>query len=202
MDKHWDKASLQGLYAFESPQAGSGRGVHRLGMSVKADVEIGLAADALYALNAGAGAGIEGLSFSLGGDYSLWGGKLIVLAEYLYSGGRSSTALGYGGSLSNRNYLYSGMRFIISDYTSAGLALISGFDDVSFTPILSLEHDLFQGMTLSLSAKIPLDRDLFSSGGRGELGPVPPDELQGALPASGKRTGSYGVFNAKVRLRF
>jgi hypothetical protein len=189
MDKHWDTASLQALYAFESPQEGSDQGIHRLGMSVKADVEAGLVLDALYAYNPQAETGVEGLSLSLGADYSFFEGKLVALAEYLYSGAASSTALGYGGSLSNRNYLYTGLTYIISDYTSAGLALISGFDDVSFTPVLTAQHDLFQGCSLIASAQIPLDRDLFADdGNRGELGP--------------HSQRSYYSFNAKVRLRF
>ena len=207
LDKHWDKASLQALYAFESPQEGSDQGIHRLGMSVKADVELALYAsspdaetgvkrisfslvtDALYAYNRQAETGVEGLSFGLGADCSFFEGKLVALAEYLYSGETSSTALGYGGSFSNRNYLYTGLTYIISDYTSAGLALISGFDDVSFTPVITAQHDLFQGCSLLLSAQIPLDRDLFADNGEpGELGP--------------RSQRSYCNFNAKVRLRF
>ena len=93
----------------------------------------------------------------------------------------------------NRHYLYTGLTWIISDYTNAGLALISGLSDFSFTPMLTLEHDLFQGMTLSLSAQLPLDRDLFSGdGSHGELGPLPP----------GGNAGAYFNCGAKVRLRF
>jgi len=53
------------------------------------------------------------------------------------------------------------------------MALVSGFSDVSFTPVISFNRDLFQGATLTVSAQIPLDRDLFSGdGNRGELGPL------------------------------
>ena len=196
MDKHWEKASLQALYAFESPADGSAQGLHRAGMSVKADVEIGLVADMLYTYNAEAETQLDGLSFSLGADYSFVDGKLIVLAEYLYNGAASSTAFALNTNMYGRqreHYLYTGLTWIISDYTNAGLALISGFSDFSFTPMLTLEHDLFQGMTLSLSAQFPLDRDLFSGdGNRGELGPLPP----------GGNAGAYFNCGAKVRLRF
>ena len=189
MDKHWDAASLQALYAFESPRDFSKYGIHRFGMSVKADVEVGLLADMLYTYNHEAETRHEGLSFSAGVDYSFFEGKLIALAEYLYSGEQSSTALGYGGSLSNRHYLYTGLTFLINDYTQTGLALISGIDDVSFTPILSADHELFQGCNLILSSQIPLDRDLFADNGeQGELGP--------------HSQRSYFNFNAKIRLRF
>jgi hypothetical protein len=172
LDQHWDKASLQFLYSFESPQNNSNQGLHRAGMSVKADLEIGLEADLLYTYNHEAGTGIDGLSYSMGFDYSFFGGDLIVLAEYLYNGAASSTAIGHGGNFSNENYLYTGLTWRFSDYTNATAALISSFNDVSFTPLISISHDLFQGTVLSFSAQIPLDRDLFSGDGNcGELGP-------------------------------
>ncbi|MCL2042941.1 MAG: hypothetical protein FWG89_02245 [Treponema sp.] len=203
MDQHWEKASLQGLYSFESPQGGSMQGIHRIGLSVKADLEIGLVMDALYAYNHEAKTGLDGLSFSAGVDYSFFGGDLIVLAEYLYNGARSSTAAGYGGGFSNEHYLYSGFTWRFNDFTNAGFALIACFDDVSFTPIISASHELFQGAIVSLSAQIPLDRDLFSGdGNRGELGPLPPDHLQPLLPINGQRIGSYFNCTVKLRLRF
>jgi hypothetical protein len=203
IDQHWDKASLQVLYAFESPQDDSNQGIHRAGMSVKVDLELGLVMDALYIYNGETQTEIDGLSFSAGADYSFFEGNLIVLAEYLYNGAASSTSRYGGGGFSNKNYLYSGLTWRFNDYTNAGLALISGFDDISFTPIVSVNHDLFQGVTLSISAQVPLDRDLFSDdGNRGELGPIPPDELQPLLPITGERLGRYFDVTAKIRLRF
>jgi len=193
MDQHWDKASIQALYSYESPLTGSNRGIHRMGMSVKADVELGLVMDALYTYNHEAGTGLEGLSLSAGLDYSFFDGKLIVLAEYLYSGEASSTALGHGGGFSNAHYLYTGFTWLFNDFTNASLALISGFDDISFTPIVSVNHELFQGGTLIFSAQIPLDRDLFSGdGNRGELGPLPPPW----------NIGRYFDCSVKLRIRF
>ncbi|GHV08720.1 hypothetical protein FACS189485_20540 [Spirochaetia bacterium] len=190
MDQHWDRASLQLLYAFESPGDGSDQGIHRAGMSVKADLELGLVADLLYTYNAEAQTQIDGLSFSIGCDYSFFEGKFIVLAEYLYNGAASSTAFNDGKNIfgrKNDNYLYASLSFLFFDYTLVSAALISGFDDVSFTPIISLEHELFQGCGLNISAQIPLDRDLFSGdGNQGELGP---------------RT-AYSSFTARIRLRF
>jgi hypothetical protein len=205
MDQHWDKASLQVLYAYESPGTGANQGIHRAGMSVKADVEVGLVMDALYTYNNEAETKIDGLSFSMGADYSFFDGSLIVLAEYLYNGASSSTALGYSGSFTNEHYLYSGVTWLFNDYTNMSAALISCFDDISFTPVISLNHDLFQGATLTVTAQIPLDRDLFSgNGNRGELGPLPPDRLQPHDPETGdiQRMGRYFDLSAKVRLRF
>ena len=202
IDRHWDRASVQALYSFESPANGSERGIHRAGLSVKADLEIGLVLDTLYTYNHEAGTELDGLSLSVGADYSFFDGNLIVLAEYLYNGETSSTAAGYGGSFSNNHYLYTGFTWRFNDFSNMSVALISGFDDISFTPVISLNNELFQGATLIVSAQVPLDRDLFSGdGNRGELGPLPPDKLQPLL-LTGERLGRYFDLSAKIRLRF
>lgn len=189
LDQHWNRASLQALYSFESPQHGSNKGQHRAGISVKADLEAGLVMDALYTYNSEAHTTYDGLSLSVGADYSFFDGYLIVLAEYLYNGETSSTALGYGGSFSQEHYLYTGFTGRFNDYTNISVALISGLSDISFIPVITLNHDLFQGATLTITAQVPMDRDLFTDNGkRGELGPQK----------------SYNYFNcsAKLRLRF
>ena len=160
-DRHWEKISVQGLYSFETPKITSGNGVHRIGVSVKADMEAGLVMDALYTYNPEAKTELDGLSFSIGGDYSLFDGNMIVIAEYLYNGDTSSTALGYGGSFTNNHYLYTGVTWRFNDFTNLSAALISCLDGVSFTPIFTLNHDLFQGVALTVSAQMPFDRDLF-----------------------------------------
>ena len=196
MDRHWDKASVQALYSYETPQDGSDWGIHRAGLSVKADLEAGIVIDTLYTYNHEAGTEIDGLSFSLGADYSFLDGNLIILAEYLYNGEASSTAFSLEKNIfgfSNNHYLYAGVTWRFNDFTNMGVALISGFDDISFTPVISLNHDLFQGATLTITAQIPLDRDLFSGdGNRGELGPLPPDY----------NMGRYFNCTARIRLRF
>jgi len=189
VDQHWDKASIQVLYSFQTPREDSSQGVHRAGLSIKADLELGLVMDALYTYNPEAETGLDGLSFSIGADYSFFDGNLIILAEYLYNGETSSTALGYGGSFSNTNYLYTSFTWRFNDYTNISAALISSFDDVSFTPVLTFNHDLFQGAALVLTAQVPLDRDLiYGDGNRGELGPL--------------RMGHYAAITAGIKLRF
>jgi hypothetical protein len=186
LDRHYDKLSIQSLYSFETPNTGSESGLHRIGLSIKADFKAALIFDALYTYNQEAQTAHNGLSFSFGADYSFFEGKLIALAEYLFNGGASSTALGYGGSFINTNYLYTGFTIVINDFTNLNIALISGLDDISFTPIISFSHDLFQGAALTITAQAPMDRDLFTGdGNKGELGPL--------------RLGSY--FNCSVRLR-
>ncbi|MDR0321212.1 MAG: hypothetical protein LBI28_06890 [Treponema sp.] len=193
LDHHWDKASVQALYAYEMPNTETAQGIHRAGLSLKADIEVGLVMDALYTYNNATGTELEGLSFSIGADYSFFGGDLIVLAEYLYNGPASSTSRNSGGNFSNENYLYTGLTFRFSDFTNMSVALITGFDDVSFTPMITLNHDLFQGATLTITAMVPLDRDLFyGDGRRGEFGPIRPESS----------IGRYFDFSARLRLRF
>lgn len=193
-EHHWDMLSLQGLYGFETPRRESAYGIHRIGLSVKVDWEAGVFADGLYTYNHEAGSDIDGLAVSIGVDYSFYDGKWYVLAEYLFSGAASGTSRQEAlTGFSNRNYLYGMIRYSFTDYTNAALACLAGFDDISFAPILTLNHELFQGLTLSLSGQIPLDRDLFTgSGERGELGPVPPEQTQ----------GKYALITLKARLRF
>jgi hypothetical protein len=188
-EQQWDKIDMQAIYFFESPLTDSEYGIHRMGVSFKADLELGFVIDALYSYNHEAGTGIDGLSLSAGFDYSFFKGDLIVLVEYLYNGETSSTSRKGGGSFANEHYLYTGFTWRFDDLTTAGLALISGFSDISFTPIVTFNRELFQGATLIFSAQIPLDRDLFSDdGNHGELGPF--------------SLGRYFDCNVKLRLRF
>ncbi|MDR1447310.1 MAG: hypothetical protein LBI90_10495 [Treponema sp.] len=194
-ERHWEKFSVQTLYAAESPRPGSAHGLHRAGLSVKADMILGWVFDMLYTANPEAGSSADGLSAGAGFDYSFYDGKFIAMAEYLYNGAASSTSINSGNVLgfSNENYLFTSLSYILNDYTTLTVSLVSLFDDLSFTPMLSAEHDLFQGLTLSLSAQMPMDSDLFrGDGNRGELGPLPP----------GSSAGSYFNLDAKVKLRF
>ncbi|MDR0386707.1 MAG: hypothetical protein LBH57_01590 [Treponema sp.] len=190
-EQHWNRLSVQGLYAYETPNEGSALGIHRMGLSLKAEAGAGLLADALYTYDHDGGTGIEGLAACAGLDYSFYDGKFYALAEYLYSGSASSTAEGAG--LANRNYLYALLRYSWNDYTATGLAGMICFDDWSFSPILTAEYELFQGFTLGLTVRVPLDREVFGAeDAAGELGPLPP----------GHAAGSRALLTLSGRLRF
>ena len=225
-DQHWEKFSLQALYSYEMPikvndlqtedsdssashevpagVPGSKYGIHRAGFSVKADLEAGFVMEALYTYNheewiEKGDSLLDGLSFSIGADYSLLDGDLILLAEYLFNGNSSSTAKDYGGDFFNNHYLYAGLTWLFADFTNISFAVICGLNDISFTPIISLNHELFQGAALTVTAQVPMDRDLFfDDGNRGEFGPIRPDDMQ-PLPL---RFGSYFNLSARIRLRF
>jgi len=214
MDYHWNIASLQALYSYETPNEipksdnSSKFGIHRAGLSLKVDIEVGLHLDALYTYNHEAKTNENGLSVSAGADYTLFGGNLYILVEYLYNGGKSSTAYDPGKNtlgFYNNHYLYTGFTYRFSDFTSMNFTLISCFDDISFTPVVSVNQELFQGVTLTVTAQVPLDRDLFSNNGkRGEFGPIRPDHMQ-PRSQDGKVIGRYGSYfnlNAGVRIRF
>jgi hypothetical protein len=195
LDQHWNVVSLQILYSCEISAKGSRSGVHRTGLSLKADFEVGFTADILYTVDSGKGPGIEGLAASGSLDYSFFRGKCLVLAEYLYNGADSSTSV-YAGNqsgFSGEHYLYGSFTYMFNDYTSLTAASLVNFSDYSLQPVLIAEHELFQGFTLTFSARIPLDRDVFTrSGNRGELGPLPP----------GAGIAGRFIFTAGAKLRF
>jgi hypothetical protein len=185
-EKHWDKASLQGFYAYETPGEPYTGGRHRGGLSLKADIELGFVADALYTYDYEAKTTIDGLAAAAGLDYSFFKGDLTLLSEYLYSGENSSIAESMG--LQRRHYIAATAVYRINDYTRLNLTCMAGLEDVSFLPIFAVEYEPFQGMTLNLSCQVPLDRDLFSGSGKhGELGP--------------EKTGSHALITLKARLK-
>jgi hypothetical protein len=62
------------------------------------------------------------------------------------------------------------------DYTFFGgdlyvLSEILCLDDASFVSILSMNHQILQGVTLNFTGKVPLDRKVFSGNEPGKLGP-------------------------------
>lgn len=201
-DAHFSRASVQGLYAYRTPDGESSLGVHRAGLSVKLEATVGIALDATYALVHADGVGLDGLEAAVGVDYSFMDGKLYALAQYLYNGPgmldpgedltRLDAAIAAGadvGVYNRRNYALVQAQYGFSDYTRAGLSCLAGLDDLSFSPALSIEHEPFQGMTLTVIARAALDeRTLTGSGERGELGP--------------EHTGAYATLSATAKLRF
>ncbi|MCL2802051.1 MAG: hypothetical protein FWD28_09870 [Treponema sp.] len=157
LDKHWEKASIQMLYSYETPDTGSANGIHRAGISLKADIEIGFVVDALYTYNYEAQTELDGLSLSVGADYSLIDGNLILLAAYLYNGENSSTAI----DLPYKHNIYAGLTWRFSDFTNLSAALIMSLQDTSYTPLITFNHDLFQGAALTISVQAPFDNDSF-----------------------------------------
>ena len=172
LDKHWDFASVQALYSYETPLANSDYGTHRFGLSLKVDLELGIVADGLYILNAANPDNAEGLSVGAGFDYSFLDGDIYTLWEYLYNGSASSTSAARGGYLTNHHYLYAGIMNSINDYAKVGYSAIYCFDDPSFSHSIVLEYEVFQGFSLSLNARLPMDMRTPDGTNEGELGPA------------------------------
>ena len=186
-DNDWNWGSIQALYVFETPQSAAPDGRHQIGLSLKADVVLGLVVDALYTYNHAANnEAIDGLSASAGFDYSLLNGDLYMLAEYLYNGASSITARSTtnpAGLFAKRHYVYAMFRYMFSDYTNTSLSCMAGIEDASLLPAVSFYHELFQGMSLTLSAQFPLAID-----DNGEFAP--------------QTMGRHFSFTTKASLRF
>ena len=202
LDRHWSRASLQALYAYETKgfaetvPAGTDQGFHRYGLSLKADLELGFVLDALYIFYPD-NVDIDRLSLGAGFDYSFLEGNLYVLAEYLYNGASSVSALGFGGSWINQHYLYGTILYRFNDYFSMSLSTLFCFDDLSFQPILNVDYELFQGLSLNITARLPLDQKTLNDGKTGELGPIPP------LPGGAEgMAGAKFIITGGVKLRF
>jgi len=175
LDRHLGMMSIQSLYSYETPDTGSELGLHRIGLSIKADLIFGIILDALYTYNHEIKTAQDGLSFSLGADYSFFDGKLILLAEYLFNGENSSTAFHPEKNIlgsPNLHNIYGALTLRFNDFTSLAAAFIYAYD--MYTPVLTFNHELFQGAALTLTAQAPFTSDSF-----------------------------YGVnFSARIRLRF
>jgi hypothetical protein len=144
--------------------------------------------------------GSQGLVATLGADYSVLNGKLYLLGQYLFNGAgilgpdddldrlyyedtgvwsnfepalRTLRSDVPHAELHRKNYLYTAFSYRWSDYTVTTLSCVSGLDDLSFSPLAAVEHDLFQGLTVGFSLRVPLDRATFSDSAEyGELGPT------------------------------
>ena len=201
LDQHWRRASIQTLYAYETPRrydkavspvdppfAETEWGKHRFGFSLKADLELGFTVDLLYTLVPGKIDDIEGLSASAGFDYSFLDGDLYIQFEYLYNGSSSATAFGGGGFFTNHHYLYGAIMYRFNIYSSLVFSTVFCFDDLSFQPMVRFDYELFQGFSLNLTASIPLDQNSIAGNEAGELGP--------------ERSNARAIVTAGARLRF
>ena len=162
LDRHWDAMSIQSLYSYETPDEGSKLGLHRIGLNIKADLIFGIILDALYTYNHVIKTAQDGLSFSLGADYSFFNGKLILLIEYLFNGENSSTAFDPVKNIlgsPNEHNIYGALTLRFNDFSSLAAAFIYAYD--MYTPVLTFNHELFQGAALTLTAQAPFDNDAF-----------------------------------------
>jgi hypothetical protein len=196
---------MQFLYCFENPAsynkdlsslggpvltADYPLGLHRLGLSFKADLGVGLLAECLYTINLDTPTGIEGLSVSAGVDYTIFDGNLYLLAEYLYSGNKSVSAQSavLPSGHSGLHYLYAAGTWKFSDFASITAGCAANMEDFSCTPLFYWQYEFVQGMLLTIRALFPLDKDSFNAGNPGELGP--------------KNSGRYAYCTIGLKVKF
>ncbi|GHV92533.1 hypothetical protein AGMMS50268_30360 [Spirochaetia bacterium] len=155
-ENHWKKMSAQFLYSIEAAE----KNAHNFGLSLKADLPMGLIGDILWTYRQEKIASIEGLAASTGLDYtfSIATHTVYLLAEYLYNGDESKMT-GY----KNHHYLYGAARFSVDDYMSFTVGALAGFETPSVVPLVSFSTDLFQGAALTLQAQIPCGEGEFGS---------------------------------------
>jgi hypothetical protein len=166
-DWHGGAASIQAIYAYQTPIDGvpnapagtaAPNGLHRVGLSAKADVEAGITVDALYTAGYTGVSFADGLAASAGIDYSFFAGRLYLAAEYLYCGPNSASSYDSGANpygFLHRHYLFGTAMYRFDDFTALTLALMCGLDDASFLPILSFDTDLAQGLALAVTLQVP-----------------------------------------------
>jgi hypothetical protein len=176
-ERHWDWISLQGLYSYQTPVSGSPGytpyGLHRTGLSVKADVEVGLNLELLYTYDYDVKTRLEGLSAAFGIDYSFSG--FVLMLEYLYNGGASSTAVSAlnPAGRQQEHYLYGLAQYLLDDFTTFGAGFLLALEDASASAFVTADWEPLQGLSLSLLALFPLDSEGFTGTGTpGELGPT------------------------------
>jgi hypothetical protein len=160
---HGNNLSAQAIY-FWQPIEDDVVGKHYAGISLKADLVIGITSNVLYSYTAINGKDtnlIEGLAASAGVDYSfsISTHTLYLLAEYLYNGENSATAQGernlYG--YKTHHHIYGSARFSITDLSSATAGALVSADNGKTALIAIYAADLFQGANLSVQANVPLN---------------------------------------------
>lgn len=178
IDKHWSRASLQALYVYQVPDDARDLGLHRVGTSLKLDLEAALVLETLFTQDLEEGTDFDNLDFALGLDYSFIDGKLYTLVQYLHNASNTG--------LSKDQFLFAQGMYSYSDFTRFGASCLFSLDDHSFTPALLWEHDPYQALSISLTGRIYADRNSLGIGrGNGELGPER-NKMQGSVDVAAK----------------
>lgn len=194
-EHHASRFSVQALYAAREPEAGQDAIESRCGLSMKIEAGVGLSFDALFFHDGQSSPALAGrdswLKAAGGIDYSFLDGKLLLLAQYLYNGAGALSADDtledlYGDSdwrandsripltgfadYYRRQYAYGSALWQKDDFTRFQAAVLVSLDDGSLVPILEAEHEPVQGLVVTLSGRLFLDRRSFGGSEYGELG--------------------------------
>ena len=210
---HTPELSFQFLFALQGQKENSAdppvAGYY--GFSLKFDAVAGFTVEALLSRTDRDAGFNEQLQFAAGVDYSLLRGKLYLLAQYYFNGkgyldaddklsdlygtaeweklspGERVPVPGFADYY-RKHYLFTSAAYAASDYTRITLDLLAALEDGSFLPAVTAEHEPVQGMTLSLTARVPLDMHTLGGSRKGELGP--------------EHAGYEGMLRGSVKVRF
>lgn len=200
-----------------------------VGFSMKADIEIGLFIDMIYRFDHKAFKtgkyygkdfkGYEGLEAAIGIDYTLPGGRVYLLMEYMFYGSgmidwsdRKLDSVYIDDTLNGKwyenapldraynsdmkslsflrhDYLFGMIRVKANDYLSLGNTYLFGIDDQS--SILSLFFDVepFQAFTINMTCMFPFDWNMLNG-----------DWIKGEF--GGKHLGFYQSYKLSVKVKF
>ncbi len=183
VDSHGERLSAQALYSHTSAAAPYDYGLHRLGLALKLEAGLALVLEGLYTLDPSDAAVPAALELTAGADYSFFDGKLMALAQYLYYDPLPGVAV-----FADRHYLFIQGLYQVSDYTGWTASALANLEDRSCSAALGLTHELFQGYTVALSGRLPLDSAVLGSGEGGEFGP--------------ERSGYRALIQLTGRIRF
>lgn len=200
-----------------------------LGFSMKADIEVGLFVDMIYRFDHRAFKtgkyygkdfrGYEGLEAAIGVDYTLPGGRVYLLMEYMFYGSGmidwddrkldsvyindTSDGKWYENSPFDRtynpdkktlsflrhDYLFGMIRVKANDYLSVGNTYLFGIDDQSSTLSLFFDVEPFQSFTINLTCMFPFDWNMLNG-----------DWEKGEF--GGRHLGFYQNYKLTVKVKF
>ncbi len=185
-DLNASRLSVQPVYFLRLPETFGRRGDQYAGLSLKAEAGAAFTLEALWTderRDAGFG---ESVSCALSADWSAFDAKLYLLAQYLWNG-PGAEGINGTAALGGRQYLFSTASWQWDDYTNIGLSALGNLEDGSMAPALTLTHEPFQGMKVTLTGRVFLDM------GDGE----------GEFSSSGAGSGyTRGSLEARAALRF
>jgi hypothetical protein len=184
-EMHVSALSAQTLYVYDLPETAGSRSRSRIGASVKFDLLAGFTIDALFTVPEESRDADECVEAAISADWSFDSGKVYLLGQYFYNGDGGIDGPDTDYVFIGKHYALGSVNWQYSDYTAISGGVTVALDDRSLVPSVSVSHEPFQGMTVTLSLRSPLDG---GAGSGGEFGP--------------ERSASRGSASIGAKLKF
>lgn len=184
-EMHIAALSAQTLFVYDIPESAGGSSRKRIGVSLKFDLVTGFAIDALYTIPEESRDTGECIEAAISADWSFASGKVYMLGQYFYNGDGDIESIDANPVFIGKHYAMGTLNWQYSDYTSFTGGATVALDDLSLVPNASVTHEPFQGMTVTLSLRVPLDG---GAGSNSEFGP--------------ERSASRGSVSIGAKLKF